>query len=144
MKNADSSASATALLTFTGSDQATMSSQEISVLLECRHADVKRSIKRLASRGAIQCPPMAKVVNKQSLSPNNRFQIYVFAGEQGKRDSYVVIAQLSPAFTGRIVDRWLQLEAELQQAPRLPNFSNPADAARAWADQVDACQVGIR
>lgn len=87
---------------------------------------------------------MAKVVNKQSLSPNNRFQIYVFAGEQGKRDSYVVIAQLSPAFTGRIVDRWLQLEAELQQAPRLPNFSNPADAARAWADQVDACQVGIR
>ena len=31
---------------------------------------------------------------------------YIFSGEQGKRDSIVVVAQLSPEFTARLVDRW--------------------------------------
>ena len=36
--------------------------------------------------------------------------VYVFEGEQGKRDSIVVVAQLSPEFTARLVDRWRELE----------------------------------
>lgn len=32
----------------------------------------------------------------------------------------------------RIVTRWQELEAQQQQAPALPNFGNPAEAARAW------------
>lgn len=36
---------------------------------------------------------------------------YVFSGEQGKRDSIIVVAQLSPEFTARLVDRWQELEA---------------------------------
>ena len=34
-----------------------------------------------------------------------------------KRDSFVVVAQLSPEFTARLVDRWQELEAQVQAAP---------------------------
>jgi anti-repressor protein len=54
----------------------------------------------------------------------------------GKRDSYVIVAQLSPQFTARLVDRWQELEQRALIA--LPDFTNPAEAARAWAAQFEA------
>lgn len=87
-----------------------MTSQEIADLVGSRHDDVKRSIERIAARGVIAYPPMADV---QEIGGNNRkytTQVYVFSGEQGKRDSIVVVAQLSPEFTARLVDRWQELE----------------------------------
>lgn len=36
-------------------------------------------------------------------------------GEQGKRDSIVVVAQLCPEFTARLVDRWQELEYRSKQ-----------------------------
>lgn len=80
-----------------------MSSRDIADLVESRHDDVKRSIERLAERGAIQLPPMADVKNHL----NQSVTVYMV----GKRDSYVVVAQLSPEFTARLVDRWQELEA---------------------------------
>lgn len=35
-----------------------------------------------------------------------------FESEEGKRDSIIVVAQLSPEFTARLVDRWKELEEE--------------------------------
>ncbi len=75
----------------------TMSSVEISELVESRHDKVKQSIERLATRGTIQLPPMGEVKNHQ----NQTVQVY----QLNKRDSYVVVAQLSPEFTARLVDR---------------------------------------
>lgn len=89
-----------------------MTSLDIAALVGSRNADVKRSIERLAERGTIQLPPAAKVENKQSSSPNRFTEVFVFEGEQGKRDSIIVVAQLSPEFTARLVDRWQQLERE--------------------------------
>ncbi|WPR95110.1 phage antirepressor KilAC domain-containing protein [Klebsiella aerogenes] len=80
-----------------------MSSRDIADLVESRHDDVKRSIERLAERGVIQRPPMADVKNHL----NQSVTVYMV----GKRDSYVVVAQLSPEFTARLVDRWQELEA---------------------------------
>lgn len=63
-----------------------------------------------------------------------------------KRSSLVVVAQLCPEFTAAVVDRWQELEAEqLSPAPQaslapLPDFSNPAAAARAWADEFEQKQ----
>ena len=94
-----------------GDSQAvTMTSLQIAELVESRHDDVKRSIERLANRGVIAQPPMADV---QEIGGNNRkytTQVYVFSGEQGKRDSIVVVAQLSPEYTAQLVDRWQELE----------------------------------
>lgn len=41
--------------------EATMNSQDIAVLVESRHDNVRVSIERLAERGVIQLPPMQEV-----------------------------------------------------------------------------------
>lgn len=115
--------------------QATMNSQDIAVLVESRHDNVRVSIERLAGRGVIQLPPMQEVEDKQSLSPNNKSKVYVFTGEKGKRDSIIVVAQLSPEFTARLVDRWQELEkaAGTYQIPQ-----TYPEALRAYADELEA------
>jgi len=114
-------------LILTNSSTKTMTSLEISELVESQHGNVCISIERLAKRGAIQLPPMQKVENKQSTSPNNKVNVYLFSGDQGKRDSIVVVAQLSPEFTARLVDRWQELEAQAATNP----FKIPATYAEA-------------
>lgn len=111
----------------------TMTSREIADLVESRHDSVKRSIERLADTGAINLPPLvnSKTDNNMTVSE------YVIC----KRDTYVIVAQLSPAFTARLVDRWQELEQS--NKIQLPDFSNPAAAARAWADEVEAKQVAL-
>lgn len=45
----------------------------------------------------------------------------------------------------KIIDRWEVLEIEKQKAIlSIPNFNNPAEAARAWADQYENNQVLAR
>ena len=52
------------------------------------------------------------------LGLNQSFRVYVFEGEQGKRDSIIVVAQLSPEFTARLVDRWRELEDAAVNIPK--------------------------
>ena len=100
-------------------NQVTMNSQEIADLVQSRHDSVKRTIERLSERDVVIQPPM---VNEQSTDAMGRIRgtsVYVFSGEKGKRDSLIVVAQLSPEFTGAIVDRWIELEKQAA-APKLP------------------------
>ncbi|MGK2829209.1 phage antirepressor KilAC domain-containing protein [Ralstonia pseudosolanacearum] len=95
-----------------------MTSQEIAELVESRHDSVKRAIERLVNQGVIAQPPLVDV---QEAGGNNRIyttQHYVFTGERGKRDSIVVVAQLSPEFTARLVDRWQELESGVASLPK--------------------------
>lgn len=84
----------------------TMSSQEIADLVGSRHDSVKRTIERLSEKGVTQLPPLVEVRNHLGQTVEQ----YLFSGDKGKRDSLVVVAQLSPEFTGAIVDRWQELE----------------------------------
>lgn len=97
-----------------GSSNITMTSREISELVESRHDSVKRTIVRLAVDGVIQSPPLVNFKN----SNNVEGQEYIFTGDQGKRDSIIVVAQLSPEFTARLVDRWQELESKLHLIPQ--------------------------
>lgn len=103
----------------------TMSSREIAELVDSRHDDVKRTIVRLAERGAIQLPPMADVKNhrRQTVS---EYRI-------GKRDTYVIVAQLSPEFTAALVDRWQELE---DQAAKQQIAAHSRQVARLEAPQM--------
>lgn len=107
----------------------TMTSLEIAKLVESRHDKVKQSIDRLAKRGIITSPPMG-----EKPTDGRPVTFYVFEGEQGKRDSYVVVAQLCPEFTARLVDRWQELEQRVLQ-PQLPQTM--AEALRLAADQAE-------
>ncbi|MFZ4835907.1 phage antirepressor KilAC domain-containing protein [Rouxiella sp. Mn2063] len=104
----------------------TMSSQEVADLVESRHDSVKRTIERLAEKGVIQLPPMVEVKNKLGQSVSN-YQV-------GKRDSYIVVAQLSPEFTARLVDRWQELENQSRIPQTLP------EALRLAADLAEEKQ----
>ena len=100
-------------------DAVTMSSREIAELVESRHDSVKRTIERLAERKVIGSPPMVEYLDGLGRPATE----YLFSGEKGKRDSLVVVAQLSPEFTGALVDRWQKLEEQVRQqsqAPALP------------------------
>ncbi|MBW1251049.1 Rha family transcriptional regulator [Pseudomonas tolaasii] len=92
-----------------------MSSQEIADLVGTRHDSVKRTIERLAEKGVIQLPPLVEVKNHLGQTVEQ----YQFSGEKGKRDSLVVVAQLSPELTGALVDRWQKLEGQVK-ASALP------------------------
>ncbi|MGN3476517.1 Rha family transcriptional regulator [Pseudomonas aeruginosa] len=97
-------------LTGFGGQAATMTSREIADLVGSRHDNVRVAIDRLAERGVIALPAM-----QEKPTSGRPTQEYVFTGDQGKRDSIIVVAQLCPEFTARLVDRWQELE---QQASR--------------------------
>jgi len=90
----------------------TMSSLDIAQVVNSRHDKVKQSIERLATdnqhrKAIIQLPPMGEVTNAQGQT--------VSVYHVNKRDSYVIVAQLSPEFTAALVDRWQELEQKQAQ-----------------------------
>ena len=131
------------ILTQFGNSEQSMTSLEISELVNSEHPHVRTSIERLAKRGVIQLPPMRKVENNQSLSPNKYTNVYVFTGEQGKLDSITVVAQLCPEFTAAIVKRWYELEAQARQ----PQITTPHDylsALKALVTSEEQKQLAIQ
>ncbi|MBN3852831.1 DNA-binding protein [Paraburkholderia sp. Ac-20340] len=91
---------------------------QIAELLGSRHSDVKRSLERLAEKSVISLPPMAQVKIQRERRAE-AVEVYVFAGEQGERDSIILVAQLSPEFTARLVDSWREMKEQLA-TPALP------------------------
>jgi len=103
------------------SNTVTMSSLEMAELTGKRHDSVKRTIETLVGKGVIALPPLADgpksangVIEKQYLV--------------GKRESYVVIAQLSPAHIGASVDFWGRTKDALSELlAALESFDVPDD-----------------
>ncbi|EHP6162769.1 Rha family transcriptional regulator [Escherichia coli] len=91
-------------------DKASMTSVEIAELVGSRHDKVKQSIERLVGRGVIAFPPLG-----EKPTAGRPVSYYLFEGEQGKRDSIIVVAQLCPEFTARLVDRWRELEEQIRK-----------------------------
>src|ERR1022692_2096 len=126
----------------------TMTSREIAELLDCRHDTVKISIERLATTtfnddrsikkmAVIQPPPMAEYAIINGLGITTYAQEYLIC----KRDSYIIVAQLSPEFTAKLVDRWQELEAK--QAPVLPSYPEALRALASSLEQVGTPQALI-
>ncbi|MBW5877493.1 phage antirepressor KilAC domain-containing protein [Yersinia enterocolitica] len=107
-----------------------MTSIEIAEMVEKRHDNVKRTIETLIEKGVIASPHF-----EEKPTAGRPLSIYVFEGEQGKRDSIIVVAQLSPEFTAKLVDRWQELEKATNQPVRIPQ-SLP-EALRLAADLAE-------
>ena len=93
-----------------GSTAVTMSSREIAGLVEKRHDHVKRTIDSLVERGVIEFPQIEDIPT--ATKPARVYHL-------GKRGTLVVVAQLSPEFTARVVDRWQELEGAAQASALL-------------------------
>ena len=95
-------------LSISNNEALTMSSKEIAAVVESRHDSVKRAMMTLQDKGLIT---FTHTVEKGEGRPAAVLHV-------NKRDSYVVVAQLSPEFTAVLVDRWQDLEAK--QQPQIP------------------------
>lgn len=113
--------------TLSQSKALTMSSREIAELTSKRHDNVKRTIESLVALNLIT------VTQNEEPTPGGGKPTKVYLINED--NSYIVVARISPEFTAAIVRRWRELEE--QSKPLLPNFSNPAEAARAWAEQYE-------
>ena len=100
----------------------TMSSREIAELVEARHDSVKRTIERCAEKGVFTLPPLVETSFRGIDGRGQTASVY----NLDKRSSLIVVAQLCPEFTARIVDRWQQLEAQAAK-PQLPNLMEALD-----------------
>jgi phage antirepressor YoqD-like protein len=102
-----------------------MSSREIANVTGITHSEVKRLITSLETAQRLSQPVM---VNLYAYQSEMRQEFHL-----NKRDSLLAVARLSPGFTAELLDLWQQRE----QFTHLPDFTNPAEAARAWAEQFE-------
>ena len=114
-------------LIVSGAEVKKMTSLEISELVESRHDNVKRTIKTLASGSVIELPQTEVI--KTATKP---IKVYLL----DKRSSLIVVAQLCPEFTARIVDRWQELEERAELPKALPQ--NYKEALLQLVEQVEA------
>lgn len=114
-----------------------MNSQEIADLVQARHDNVKRTVERLAESGVIQLPPTEGVKNHLGQIVAN----YVFEGDQGERDTTIIVAQLSPLFLGQVVDQWKFLKQQLLEMNK-PSYmiEDRVERAKKWIEEETAKQ----
>lgn len=119
-------------------DIKTMSSREIARLTDKQHGHVIRDIELLN-----------ETLAQESLSIIGE-SFYTADNGQSYREFLLTKEQTIDLMTGysrnlrvRINRRWQELEIQSQKPimPALPDFTNPAAAARAWADEVESKQI---
>lgn len=105
---------------------------EIANLVHKRPDNVKRTIESLVNANIISHPQIEDgIKSANGVIP----KVYVFLGEQGKRDSIVVVAQLCPEFTARLVDRWQELECQSKQ--HTVDINNPHALRKALLEYTE-------
>lgn len=77
-----------------------------------------------------------KFLGTQSYGNNNTRLVYSFP----KREACLMAMSYSYELQALVFDRMTELESQSLK-PQLPDFTNPAIAARAWADEVEAKQL---
>lgn len=113
----------------------TMSSREIADLTGKRHPDVKRDIQVMAKDLEEDVSNFARIY----LDGMNRQQTeYLLDREH----TDCLLTGYSAAMRMAVIKRWRELEEGTGRViATLPDFSNPAAAARAWAEQYEQRQV---
>ena len=108
------------------SEVKTMSSREMAQLCQKPHDNVLKLIRSLIDGGIVKSTTPHSYTHPQNGQAYTEFL-------SDKRDSLVIVARLSPEFTAAVIDRWQELESS--QSLTIPNFTDPAEAAEAWAKE---------
>lgn len=107
----------------------TMTSLEIAELTGKEHKNVMRDIRSILDQGVNQL----------------NFELVEYADKKGelrpcynltKKGCIILASGYDALLREKIINRWEELETK-ERTSALPNFSNPAEAARAWADQYE-------
>ena len=116
----------------------TMTSREIAELTGKNHADVMRDIRIMVDQ--LTKAEMLSCANSTTYAGKDGRQYPQY--ELDKDTCLTLLLGYDAVARMKVVKRWQELEAAA--APSLPNFSNPAEAARAWALEYEARQQAER
>ena len=115
----------------------TMTSLEIAEVIGMRHADVMRSIRNMEEAWVKVSERNFALSSYKQSQPNGGYKdvpCYVL----NKTECLYVATKFNDEARAKLVLRWEELENQVRKSEIvMPNFSNPADAARAWADQFE-------
>ena len=119
----------------------TMGSREIAELCEKRHDHVCRDIDTLnQSYEQIGLPKVGEGYYTHPNTGNQQHRQFLLSKEQ----TIDLITGYRADIRIRINRRWAELEQQVNQSSpvvALPDFTNPVEAARAFADQYEAKQI---
>src|SRR5680860_223771 len=110
-----------------------MSSLEIAKLCEKQHKHVLVDIRTMLQELEIDTAGFSAVYRSENGQDYGMFSL-------PRRECDILIAGYNIKYRAAIVDRWRELESS---TPALPDFSNPAIAARAWADEMEGKQIAL-
>lgn len=115
----------------------TMTSREIAELTGKNHFDVTRDIEKVLFQAEIDTSKFAAIYKDAQNRNQTEYRL-------PKRECDLVISGYSVKYRLAIIDRWQELENQTEKNQiSVPDFSNPAEAARAWATQYEAAQLAI-
>lgn len=104
------------------SNTATLTSLDLVDISGSRHDNVGRSIKRAFDSGKVSMPPL----EKGPVGKGGRVvSYYVFRGEQGKRDSYLVIDKMTSSMAQALAARWREIEGRHADTALATRASQP-------------------
>lgn len=109
--------------------KSTMTSLEIAEVTGKLHQHVLRDIRALLNQGVD-----ASNFGLTSYTDKSNRQSPCY--ELTKKGCLILASGYDALLREKIINRWEELETK-ERASALPNFSNPAEAARAWADQYE-------
>jgi len=109
-----------------------MNTKQIASVLNKSHSNVKISAERLAQNGTIALQEFTFIHN------NNAYTAYNLT----KRDSIILVAQNSPEFTAKIVDRWQELENENNKIPQ--TYASALLLAANQAEQIEKQEEALK
>ena len=115
----------------------TMTSLDIAEVTGIRHADVMRSIRNMEEAWVKVSERNFALSSYKQSQPNGGYKdvpCYVL----NKTECLYVATKFNDEARAKLVLRWEELENQARKSEIvIPNFSNPAEAARAWADQYE-------
>ena len=116
----------------------TMDSLEIADLTGKRHDNVLTDIKKMLIELGLHAPDFS---GTQKYGNNNTREVYNLP----KRETMILVTGYNLSMRAKIIDRWQELEAKEQKNQIvLPNFTDPAEAAMAWALQYKEKQIALQ
>lgn len=114
----------------------TMSSVDIAELTGKRHSDVLESIRKVLNEVDIDSAEFSAQYKDSTGRALPCFNL-------PRRECDLIIAGYSAKYRLAIIDRWQELENSQAAKFSLPDFTNPAEAAIAWAEQYKAKEAAL-
>lgn len=117
----------------------TMTSLEIAEVTGKEHKNVMRDIRNVLEQGVSQLNFELSSYNKaQPNGGTKSVPCYVLT----KKGCLILASGYDVLLREKIINRWEELEKQVRKNEIvIPNFSNPAEAARAWADQYEKSKM---